>query len=187
MIVAVFRAHRTEGGLGEEYAAALKRMEDLATKMPGYVSHKAYVAEDGERLTLVERESIETLRGASRARPDQGAGARTLLRGLSSPGVRGPARIALYARGRKGSLSAGSRDARLSDFPVNAASVFRPRAQAGREPGAVERLRGRNPPTSNCRALRRRVGADRKTFPAAVLGIACSRMRRSDDGGTTVS
>ncbi len=62
MIVVVFRAHRTEAGLGEDYLAALKRMEALATRMPGYVSHKAYVAEDGERLTLFEWESDETLR-----------------------------------------------------------------------------------------------------------------------------
>ncbi len=61
MIVVVFRAHRTEVGLGEEYSAALKRMEDLATNMPGYVSHKAYVAADGERLTLFEWNSAETL------------------------------------------------------------------------------------------------------------------------------
>jgi heme-degrading monooxygenase HmoA len=41
---------------------ALTRMEELATEMPGYVSHKAYVAQDGERLTLFEWESAETLR-----------------------------------------------------------------------------------------------------------------------------
>ena len=41
MMVVVFRAHRTEAGLGEEYFTALKRMEDLARTMPGYVSHKA--------------------------------------------------------------------------------------------------------------------------------------------------
>ena len=62
MIVVVFRAHRTETGLGKEYLVALRRMEELATKMPGYVSHKAYIAEDGERLTLFEWESAETLR-----------------------------------------------------------------------------------------------------------------------------
>ena len=62
MMVVVFRAHRTQVGLGEEYLTALKRMEELATTMPGYVSHKAYVAGDGERLTLFERESAETLR-----------------------------------------------------------------------------------------------------------------------------
>ncbi len=62
MIVVVFRAHRTAAGLGEDYAGQLKRMADLAVKMPGYVSHKAFVAEDGERLTLIEWESAETLR-----------------------------------------------------------------------------------------------------------------------------
>ena len=30
--------------------------------MPGYISHKPFVAEDGERLTLFEWESPETLR-----------------------------------------------------------------------------------------------------------------------------
>ncbi len=62
MIVAVFRAHRTEIGLGEEYLAALQRMEALATQMPGYVSHKGYVAADGERLTYFEWETAEALR-----------------------------------------------------------------------------------------------------------------------------
>ncbi len=62
MMVVVFRAHRTPVGLGEEYKTALKRMEALAGQMPGYVSHKAYVAEDGERLTLFEWETAETLR-----------------------------------------------------------------------------------------------------------------------------
>lgn len=62
MIVVIFRAHRTEAGLGDEYADGLKRMEGLAVGMPGYVSHKGYVAEDGERLPLFEWQSAETLR-----------------------------------------------------------------------------------------------------------------------------
>ena len=69
MIVVVFRADRTEACLGDEYMAALRRMEALATAMPGYVSDKAHVAEDGERLTLFEWESAETLR-ARATRPD---------------------------------------------------------------------------------------------------------------------
>ena len=47
----------------------LKRMADLAVKMPGYVSHKPFVAEDGERLTLFEWESLETLRACALGRP----------------------------------------------------------------------------------------------------------------------
>ena len=62
MMVVVFRAHRTAAGLSREYAEQLQRMTDLAVKMPGYVSHKPFVAEDGERLTLIEWESAETLR-----------------------------------------------------------------------------------------------------------------------------
>ena len=62
MMVVVFRARRTPEGDGEEYMMQLKRMSDLARRMPGYISHKPYVAEDGERLTLFEWESADTLR-----------------------------------------------------------------------------------------------------------------------------
>ena len=62
MMVVVFRARRTPEGEGEEYFAQLQRMSDLARRMPGYISHKPYVAEDGERLTLFEWESADTLR-----------------------------------------------------------------------------------------------------------------------------
>ena len=62
MMVVVFRARRTPEGDGEEYKAQLMRMSALARKMPGYISHKPYVADDGERLTLFEWESAETLR-----------------------------------------------------------------------------------------------------------------------------
>jgi heme-degrading monooxygenase HmoA len=62
MMVVVFRARRTPEGVGDEYKRQLARMSDLARKMPGYISHKPYIAEDGERLTLFEWESAETLR-----------------------------------------------------------------------------------------------------------------------------
>jgi heme-degrading monooxygenase HmoA len=62
MMVVVFRAHRTPEGLGEEFSYWLQRMEELACTVPGYISHKGYVAEDGERLTLFEWESAETLK-----------------------------------------------------------------------------------------------------------------------------
>jgi heme-degrading monooxygenase HmoA len=62
MMVVVFRARRTPEGEGEEYRQWFLRMSELARKMPGYVSHKGYVAEDGERLTLFEWESADTLR-----------------------------------------------------------------------------------------------------------------------------
>jgi len=60
-MVVVFRARRTPEGAGEEYRHWFLRMSELARKMPGYISHKGYVADDGERLTLFEWESAETL------------------------------------------------------------------------------------------------------------------------------
>ena len=53
MMVVVFRARRTEAGDGEEYYFQLQRMSELARKMPGYISHKPYVAEDGGTADLV--------------------------------------------------------------------------------------------------------------------------------------
>lgn len=38
---------------------------ELAASMPGYLSHKGFVAEDGERVTLVEFESQEAMRAWS--------------------------------------------------------------------------------------------------------------------------
>jgi heme-degrading monooxygenase HmoA len=61
MVVIVFRARRTPEGVGEEYQHWFRRMSELARKMPGYISHKGYAAEDGERLTLFEWESADTL------------------------------------------------------------------------------------------------------------------------------
>jgi heme-degrading monooxygenase HmoA len=49
------------GRVGEDYQHWFTRMTELARNMPGYVSHKAYVADDGERLTLFEWESATTL------------------------------------------------------------------------------------------------------------------------------
>jgi heme-degrading monooxygenase HmoA len=97
MIVVVFRARRTEAGLGDEYAAAFKPMVEFATRMPGYIAHKGYVAEDGERVTLVEWESPETLRAwrPIRSMCDQEARRREVLRTVPSPGLRGGARLAL--------------------------------------------------------------------------------------------
>ena len=36
-------------------------MYELASKMPGFVSYKDFTAEDGENVTIVEFESLETL------------------------------------------------------------------------------------------------------------------------------
>ena len=62
MIVIVFRS-RLRPEAESEYGPWAKRMSALASAMPGYISHKGFVAEDGERLTLVEFESEESVRG----------------------------------------------------------------------------------------------------------------------------
>ena len=70
MIVTVFRS-RLRAGAEREYGPMAARMSALAKAVPGYVSHKGFVAEDGERVTIVEFESEEALR-AWRIHPEHG-------------------------------------------------------------------------------------------------------------------
>ena len=53
MLVTVFRS-RLKPENQQEYYAWAARMSALARTMPGYVSHKSFTAEDGERVTIVE-------------------------------------------------------------------------------------------------------------------------------------
>jgi len=61
MIVVVFKSRvRLEH---EKEAAPMKeRIAEIARSMPGYISHKGYVAEDGERVSIHYWESEEELR-----------------------------------------------------------------------------------------------------------------------------
>ena len=61
MIVAVFRS-RLNTEAQEEYKICAARMSVLAANIPGYISHKGFVADDGERVTIVEFESEGALR-----------------------------------------------------------------------------------------------------------------------------
>jgi len=61
MIVTVFRS-RLMPDVRDDYVALLDRMVELASSMPGYISHKGFFAEDGERCTIVEFESEEAQR-----------------------------------------------------------------------------------------------------------------------------
>jgi len=61
MIVTVFRS-RLMPDLREDYVALVERMVEIAASMPGYISHKGFFAEDGERCTIVEFESEEAQR-----------------------------------------------------------------------------------------------------------------------------
>lgn len=68
MLITVFRS-RLKLGVREEYVALVDQMEKLARTMPGYVSHKGFFADDGERVTIVEFEHEEGLR-AWRTNPE---------------------------------------------------------------------------------------------------------------------
>jgi heme-degrading monooxygenase HmoA len=56
MFVLVFRSHPAPGN-DDEYAAISRRMIELASAMPGFVSFKTFTAADGERVSIVEFES----------------------------------------------------------------------------------------------------------------------------------
>ena len=61
MIVTVFRS-RLRPESADEYGDWAGRMSDLAKTMRGYISHKGFVAPDGERVTIVEFEDEESLK-----------------------------------------------------------------------------------------------------------------------------
>ena len=61
MMLTVFRSRlKTENA--DEYYAMAQRMSAIAKTMPGYISHKVFVAEDGERVTVVEFADEESLK-----------------------------------------------------------------------------------------------------------------------------
>jgi heme-degrading monooxygenase HmoA len=58
MIMTVFRS-RLVPGLQDEYVALVERMREIAVTIPGYISHKGFWSDDGERVTIVEFEHEE--------------------------------------------------------------------------------------------------------------------------------
>ena len=71
MVLTVFR-NRVRPELKAEYLQWVARMKALAGTMPGFISHKAFFAEDGEAVALVEFESEEAQR-AWRMHPEHAA------------------------------------------------------------------------------------------------------------------
>jgi heme-degrading monooxygenase HmoA len=61
MIVVVFR-NRIQPGAEDAYYEEAKEVGPIAMEMPGYISHKVFTAQDGERATVVEYESEEAVR-----------------------------------------------------------------------------------------------------------------------------
>ena len=62
MVITLFRS-RLRQEHHQEYEVWASRMNELAAQMPGFISIKTYAAEDGERVSIVEFESEETMRG----------------------------------------------------------------------------------------------------------------------------
>jgi heme-degrading monooxygenase HmoA len=67
MIVTIFRSRLNEG-IQSDYDAHVDSTAALVESTPGFASHKLFVAEDGERITVVEFESLEAQRAWSLSR-----------------------------------------------------------------------------------------------------------------------
>src|SRR5262249_11190032 len=80
MIVAVFRS-RLNPGAQDEYGPMARRMSELVGDIPGYISHKAFVADDGERVTIVKFETKEAPR-EWRIHPQHGTAKRHAIESL---------------------------------------------------------------------------------------------------------
>ena len=61
MVVILFRSRLTAEA-GQDYQELDAELDRMVHDRPGYVNHKSYRAEDGERLTLVWFKDQETLR-----------------------------------------------------------------------------------------------------------------------------
>jgi heme-degrading monooxygenase HmoA len=72
MIITVFRS-RLRPGVRDEYVALVERMNALARTMPGYISHKGFFSDDGERVTIVEFEHEEGMKAWRSNAEHQGA------------------------------------------------------------------------------------------------------------------
>lgn len=51
-VITIFRSRLRDDGAAA-YSEHAVRMSELARSMPGYVEHKIFIAEDGERVTVV--------------------------------------------------------------------------------------------------------------------------------------
>jgi heme-degrading monooxygenase HmoA len=60
-VLTVFRSRLRPENV-DEYAATAARMDELARAMPGFVDAKTFTADDGERVTVVTFEDVESQR-----------------------------------------------------------------------------------------------------------------------------
>jgi heme-degrading monooxygenase HmoA len=60
VVLAIFRSRLLEEN-SEEFSELAARMLDLARSMPGFLSYKVYLADDGERCSVIEFDSRDHL------------------------------------------------------------------------------------------------------------------------------
>ena len=60
MVVVIFRS-RLRNEADDEYSVTAQRMVELARAMPGFISHKTFANPDGERVSIIEFESEQTM------------------------------------------------------------------------------------------------------------------------------
>jgi antibiotic biosynthesis monooxygenase (ABM) superfamily enzyme len=67
LIVTVFRLRLSEDpAIQAEYLRWARQLNEIVPTLPGYVSHKRFTADDGERCTIVEFADMESLDAWSR-------------------------------------------------------------------------------------------------------------------------
>jgi len=71
MVMTVFRAH-VRAGADDALGKVGERMYELASAMPGFISYKDFAAEDGEIVSLIEFDSLESV-AAWQAHPEHKA------------------------------------------------------------------------------------------------------------------
>ena len=60
MVITIFRSRLREEG-SQEFHERADRMLSIAESMPGFLSYKVFLAEDGERCSIIEFASHEEL------------------------------------------------------------------------------------------------------------------------------
>jgi heme-degrading monooxygenase HmoA len=61
MVVVLFRSRLTEAA-GDDYADMAAEMVAAARTMPGFIDVKGFTAPDGERMTIVHWQDLETMK-----------------------------------------------------------------------------------------------------------------------------
>lgn len=79
MVTVVFRLRVRDGAEADALLRLSERMYELGSSMPGFLSFKDFVADDGEYIYLIEYESEEAL-AAWREHPEHWGGPTTRAR-----------------------------------------------------------------------------------------------------------